>query len=469
MQLTVGDLHELLGGELRFGAMPPTAGDATLVGPVVTDSREVQPEEVFFGLAGARFHGGQFAEEAFVRGATGVVTSGRHLEPWAGCWSLEVPDAKQALWRLAAWNRSQYAGPLVAVTGSVGKTTTRQMIDAVLGSRLSGTASLRNYNNHIGVPLSLLRLERWHQYGVVELAASAAGEIQSLARLARPTIGIVTRIGEAHLAGFGTQAAVAAAKAELLAELPQDGYAILNADDAWLRHLAAEQNGRIGPAPNIWIGRDCEADVMATDVRSSGGRLSFRVDGQRYQVPIWGRHHLTSALAAIAVGRLLDFDADEIAAALAEFRPVPLRCEVVQAAGATIVNDSYNSSPTAVRAALELLREIDVLGKRIVVAGDLGEMGEAAGDWHRRMGDEVVSLCGADLLIACGQYADDVTTAAAAAGMPRERIIACSRWEETLGVLNGSLESGDVVLVKGARTLGLERIVGSLTARRAAA
>ncbi len=469
MQLTLGDLHELLGGELRFGAMPPTAGDATLVGPVVTDSREVQPEEVFFGLAGARFHGGQFAEEAFVRGAAGAVTSGRRIEPWAGCWSLEVPDAKQALWRLAAWNRSQYAGPLVAVTGSVGKTTTRQMIDTVLGSRLSGTASPRNYNNHVGVPLSLLRLERWHQYGVVELAASAAGEIQSLARLARPTIGIVTRIGEAHLAGFGTPAAVAAAKAELLAELPQDGYAILNADDAWLRHLAAESGGRIGQAPNIWVGRDSEADVMATDVRSSGGRLCFRVDGQRYQVPVWGRHHLTSALAAIAVGRLLDFDADEIAEALGQFRAVPLRCEVLNAGGATIINDSYNSSPTAVRAALELLREIDAPGKRIVVAGDLGEMGEAAGQWHRWMGEEIVSLCGADLLIACGQHADDVTTAAAAAGMPRERAIACHRWEETLGVLSGSLKSGDVVLVKGARTLGLERIVESLASRRTAA
>src|SRR5579862_2334909 len=136
MQLTVGDLHDLLGGELRFGGMPPTAGDATLVGPVVTDSREVQPEEVFFGLAGARFHGGQFAEEAFVRGAAGVVTSGRCVEPWAGCWSLEVTDAQKALWRLASWCRDQYAGPLVAVTGSVGKTTTRQMIDTVLGSRL---------------------------------------------------------------------------------------------------------------------------------------------------------------------------------------------------------------------------------------------------------------------------------------------------------------------------------------------
>ncbi len=243
MQLTLADLHELLGGTLRQGRMPPCDGDSTLVGRIATDSREVQPDDVFWGLAGPRFDGAHFAEDAFVRGAAGAIVAGRRVEPWAGRWSLEVEDSHQALWELAAWSRGQFSAPLVAVTGSVGKTTTRQMIDRVLGHRLSGLASPKNYNNHFGVPLSLLGLERWHQYAVVELAASAPGEIARLARLARPQIGVITNIGQAHLGGFGSQAAVAEAKAELLAALPADGCAILNGDDPWLRQIGERRAG----------------------------------------------------------------------------------------------------------------------------------------------------------------------------------------------------------------------------------
>src|SRR6266566_8589249 len=193
MHITLGELHELLGGTLRFGAMPPCAGDATVLGPIATDSRTIAADEVFWGLAGPLFDGAHFAEEAFLREASGAVTSGRSVEPWDGRWSLEVGDSLESLWQLAAWSRRQFAAPLVAVTGSVGKTTTRRMIDAVLSSRLSGTTSPKNYNNHIGVPLSLLRLERWHQYAVVELGATASGEIGRLAQLGEPRIGVITQ------------------------------------------------------------------------------------------------------------------------------------------------------------------------------------------------------------------------------------------------------------------------------------
>jgi UDP-N-acetylmuramoyl-tripeptide--D-alanyl-D-alanine ligase len=464
MQLTVGELHEMLGGTLRFGDMPPCDGDSALVGRVATDSRAIEPDEVFWGIVGPRFDGSKFAEEAFVRGASGAVVSGRRVEPWAGRWSLEVTDSFAALWQLAAWSRRQFAAPLVAVTGSVGKTTTRRMIDCVLGSRLAGTTSPKNFNNHVGVPLSLLQLERWHQYAAVELAATAPGEIRQLAQLATPHIGVITRIGEAHLGTFGSRDAIAAAKAELLAELPADGCAVLNGDDPLLRRAAQSCRARV-----IWFGRGADVDWQAEQVQSGGGRLRFRVADQAYEVPVWGRHHLTAALAAIAVGRLFDFDAEEIAAALAGFETVPMRCEVSRSDGTMIVNDSYNSSPTAMRAALELMREIDSPGRRIVVAGDMGDLGEAAPAWHRQLGEEVVNVCGADLLIACGQHAGETATAAAAAGMPRNRAIACRDWEQALPVLAEAIESGDVVLVKGARVLGMERLVESLKTRQTAA
>jgi UDP-N-acetylmuramoyl-tripeptide--D-alanyl-D-alanine ligase len=464
MQLTIGDLHELLGGTLRFGAMPPRDGDAALVGRIATDSRSIEPEDVFWGLIGPRFNGSHFGEEAFVRGASGVVTSGRRVEPWAGRWSLEVDDSSQALCELAIWCRRQFTAPLVAVTGSVGKTTTRRMIDTVLGSRLAGTTSPKNFNNHVGVPLSLLRLERWHQYAALELAATAQGEIRALAKLARPQIGVITHIADAHLGSFGSREAIAHAKAELLAELPADGCAVLNGDDPLLRRMAERCRARI-----VWVGRGADNDVQAKQVQSRHGRLRFRVDGQPMEVPVWGRHHVTAALAAIAVARLFEFDPDEIAAALAGFEGVPMRCQVTEAAGATIVDDSYNSSPTAMRAALGLIREIDSTGRRIVVAGDMGDLGETAALWHRRLGEEVVSVCGADLLIACGEHAAEMATAAAAAGMPSDCTLACRDWEQALPVLAEAMHSGDVVLVKGARVMGMERLVEALKSRQAAA
>ena len=460
MHLTLDDLQRIVGGRLRLGKMPPCDGESAKVGRVVTDSREVKADDVFWGLIGPRFNGAHFAEEALVRGAAGVVTSGRWVEPWAGRWSLEVNDSYQALWELAIWSRKQFTAPLVAVTGSVGKTTTRRMIDAVLGSRLPGTTSPRNFNNHVGVPVSLLQLEQWHRYAVLELGASAPGEIRRLARLSAPQVGVITCIGEAHLGGFGDRETIAASKSELLQELPEDGLAVLNADDPWLQKMADRSR-----APIVWIGRGPDADLAAEHVRSGGGRLSFRVAGQNYETPVWGRHHLISALAAIAVGQHFGFDPPEIAAALANFESVPQRCEVSRTDGATIVNDCYNSSPTAMRAALELIREIQSPGKRIVVAGDMGDLGCTAPAWHRQLGEDVVRLCGADLLIACGEHAADVAGAATEAGMPQGRAIACRDWEQALAVLAEAMETGDVVLVKGARTMGLERLVDSLKAR----
>jgi UDP-N-acetylmuramoyl-tripeptide--D-alanyl-D-alanine ligase len=466
MRLTVSELRTITGGRLRLGSMPPRDGETTQVGPIVTDSRRVQPDTVFWGLKGTQFDGACFAEDALVRGASGVVVSGRTVEPWAGRWSLEVDNGLDALRNLASWHRNQFTGTMIGVTGSVGKTTTRLMIDCVLGSKFPGTTSPQNYNNHVGVPLSLLQLEPHHRYGVLELAASGPHEIGTLAALCQPQFGVITRIGEAHLGGFGTLQALAETKAELLDALPATGIAVLNGDDPWLHRMASRSS-----APVRWVGRGSNCDVMAVNVHFHEGELRFRVDRQVYVVPVWGRHHLTSALAAIAVGLEFGMTHREIADALRGFEPPSMRCHVQQARQAMLIDDSYNASPTAMRAALELLREVDTPGERVIVCGDMAELGEASTQWHRQIGEEIVTRGGADRLIACGRHAEDIVFAARKAGMPAARTAACKELNETISFVRHAVKPGSAVLVKGARVLGLERVADAIrgqSMRRAA-
>ncbi|MEX0676258.1 MAG: UDP-N-acetylmuramoyl-tripeptide--D-alanyl-D-alanine ligase [Pirellulales bacterium] len=458
--LTVKQLHEIVGGRLRLATLPPRHGELARVRSVVTDSRQVRKGDVFWGLPGTRFDGSHFAGEAYARGAEGAVVGQKYVQPWPGCWSLEVAEAQQALAGLARWNRDRFRGRVVAVTGSVGKTTTRQMIRAVLERKFCGTASPKNYNNHVGLPLSMLAMAPHHDFVVLEVAASAPGEISRLAGLCQPHVGVITRVGDAHLGGFGSTDGVAQAKAELIDALPASGWAVLAGDDSHLRKLAARFAASV-----VWFGRALDNDLVATNVESRQGQLSFDVDGTRMSVAVWGRHHLTSALAAVAVGRIFGLSDAEIRQGLAEFEPAPMRCQITRVGGATIIDDTYNASPVAMRAALELLRDFDAPGRRIVVCGDMRELGEAAAHLHRHLGDQVVSLCGADLLVACGQHAGEVVAGAQDAGMPQSRAVAVAGPDEVLAHVESALAPGDVVLVKGSRALAMERLVEALLAR----
>jgi UDP-N-acetylmuramoyl-tripeptide--D-alanyl-D-alanine ligase len=477
---TLHDLEQAtLGRVLPEGAGPQGCPAAAPLGRIETDSRQIQPGDVFWSLQGPNHGRASSVEEALRHGAAGAVVprdAQQQLADWLGlqpgAWLLEVEDTYRALVQWATWKRERFTGTLVAVSGGVGSSTARRMIHAVLGSRLAGTACPRNVNNRLGVPLGTLELRPQHDYAVLELAAGPAGEISELAGLVRPKVAVILPAADTHAGGCGNRQGAADAKGDLLAALPADGHAVL-ADDPWLSAAAARC-----AAPITWIGASSRCHLRAVQMESARGRLSFRVAvgepslvdepapggiaGERFSVPAWGPHHLRAALAAVALGRMTGFDLAHIAAALENFHSVPVGCEVVEIRGATILRDGGDCGPAAMRAAIELVEDLESSGRRIVVCGSVSPRDAQAAAAHWQLGKQIVELGGATLLIACGPMARHVTAGARAAGMVRSRAIPCDSLADALPYLGQAILPGDVVLVKTAEGMDLERVAEAL-------
>jgi len=439
------------------------------------DSRTITTDDCFFALSGNRTHGVLFADQAIARGAVCVVTDSAaspsnttHIAPampsLAALDSAEtdgriirVADSVVALQLLARWNRQQSGALIVGVTGSVGKTTTRQMITQVLASCFSGVQSQHNYNNELGVPLSLLQLKPEHDFAVLELAAGKIGDIAFLAEMVRPEFAVVTRVAATHLESFGDLDTVRLAKMELPAAVTAGGTVFLNADDAAVLSMSQSTSASI-----VLFGTIAAADFRATSIHSRDGICQFKVDGQSFQVQ-GGAHLVTGAVAAIAVGRVAGLGTSEIAEGLANYQPDAGRGRIVQRQPWLVIDETYNASPASVLAAIQTLSDCVTARRRILVLGDMLELGSQAIHFHRAVG-RALENSQIDHTLIFGEFADAVAAGAIAAGVSTNRL-SVFRDIATLSVmLDCVLTHGDAVLVKGSRSMRMERVITSLRA-----
>jgi UDP-N-acetylmuramoyl-tripeptide--D-alanyl-D-alanine ligase len=451
--LTADDLAGLTGGRLLARSERPIRGAAV-------DSRLVEPGQVFVALPGERTDGHAFLADAIERHAAALIVTRPVPDPAAlgDITIVRVADGLAALGALAAGWRKRFDPLVVGVTGSIAKTSTKEAIAAVLARRFRTLRSQGNQNNEIGLPLTILRLGPDHEAAVLEMGMYVGGEIAELARIARPGIGVVTAVQPVHLSRIGSIEAIEAAKGELLEALPRDGTAVLNADDRIVRRMGRRTMARV-----VTYGFGDTSDVTAEAIESAGlagMRFVLRVAGARQPVsiPTLGRLSVHNALAAAAVGRASGLTLEEVAAGLATGWSAPHRAQLVSAGGVTLVDDSYNASPRSVVAALELLSGLP--GRRGAVLGEMLELGEASEDGHRTVGEAAARTV--DWLVVVGRDAAPIAEGALDAGMDPGRITTARDAEAVLATLPPRLRSGDVVLIKASRGIGLDRLVDGL-------
>jgi UDP-N-acetylmuramoyl-tripeptide--D-alanyl-D-alanine ligase len=421
-----------------------------LVRRVCIDSREVRPGDLFWALLGEHHDSHRFVGQALAAGAVAAVVDAAHAPQLEGP-RLVVRQTLPALQQLAAWYRRRQEALVIGVTGSVGKTTTREMLHAVLSSTHPGLRSRKNFNNEIGLPLSLLDLGSEHEFAVIEMGAGRRGDIRALCDIAAPEVGVLTRIGPAHLESFGSLDAIYEGKFELVDALPCTGFAVVGGDDPRMR-----QRARQAACAVRLFGERPENDIVAEEVEFRPGRLRFSVRGDRFQLAATARHQLTSALAALAVAREIGLTTSEIQEGFDQFQPPASRCRVETIGPWTVIDDSYNASPLAMQAACELLRDWPTEGQRLLIFGDMLELGPASAGLHHQLGRQVAG-CGVDRLLVCGEFAGDVARGALEGGLPLHQIACCDALETLYPLLDCWLTPGDVLLVKGSRGMRMER------------
>lgn len=446
---TLHQLAAILEGRLL--SAPVGADPALAYSENSIDTRTLRPGDIFWALPGTARDGHDFVREAFQRGAAAAIVSRSQDQSAGPC--IKVPHVSRALTRLAAWHRQRQDALLIGVTGSVGKTSTRHMLHGVLAERFAGLQSPANFNNRLGVPLSLLKLESRHEFGVLELAASARGEIADLAELVEPEVGLITQIAPAHLDGFGTIENVASAKSELFAALPENGFAVIPEQFAWLPAVKAAVR-----CPLLTVGTGPNCHVAAREVRHEAGRLRFRVEETTYSLRVPGAHFLNSALLSLAVAREFGLSPVQIQQGLERFQPIPGRCQLRKIGTWTILDDTYNASPVAMQAALTALQQLQVSGPRIAVLGDMLCLGDQAVRHHRKIGQEI-ARSKIDYLLTYGSAAREFALGAMQAGMSASRIGVFQDLEPLRDILSLWLAPDSAVLLKASRLMRLERLL----------
>jgi UDP-N-acetylmuramoyl-tripeptide--D-alanyl-D-alanine ligase len=433
---------------------------------VSIDTRTLAPGELFVAIAGPRHDGHDHLAAAVAGGAAGaMVARGRALPEGLPeeLVVVAVDDTTAALGRLAAGHRAGFGGPLVAITGSNGKTTTKEMCAAILAAAGPCLGTQGNLNNQFGLPLTLLRRSAQDRFVVVEIGMNHRGEIAPLASIARPSVAVVTNVGTAHIEHLGSREEIAREKGDLLAALGADGTGVIPADDDYADALASRVRGRL-----LRFGRGPGADVRAVDAAQEASGFRFEIEAPAGRAPVrvagLGETTVSNALAAAAAALAAGAGLAEVARGLAAYRPVAGRLERrALPGGAVLVDDSYNANPQSMEVALRMLAGCPAAGQRIAVLGDMGELGPTADKAHREAGRLAAQL-GLDRLFALGPHAERVAAGAREAGMGAARIHVGASHEELVERLRGVLGPGDWVLVKGSRSMRMERIAEALGA-----
>ena len=417
------------------------------------DSRTVGAGELFFAVKGERLDGHDFVAAALEKGAVAAVVRKDQLDRFpADASLLAVDDTLIALQTLATAVRRLWGKSLIGVTGSAGKTTTKEAIAHVLASKFRVLKSEGNFNNHFGLPLMLLKLELEHDLAVIEMGMSHAGEIRALARIAHPDIGVVTNVAPVHLEFFDSLAEIARAKYELIESLPSNGTAVLNADDEYVSRFGRDFKGKV-----IKYGTSIGADVRAENVQSNGAdgsEFDIVVAGTREhaRLPLIGDHNILNALAAVSVSIASGIKVSEAVAALSTLKPADKRGQVLQLGNITVINDCYNSNPKALNAMVDALAAMPA-GRRIVVAGEMLELGPAGEELHRAAGQHVAGRK-VDALLGVRGLAQAMVDGAKQAGAQAEFV---ATPEEAGEWLARETREGDVVLLKASRGVKLEK------------
>ena len=455
MRLTLGWIAEAVRGRLREG------DPAREVGDIVTDSRTIAAGDFFVALRGPRFDGHAFVGDVFGRGASGaLVEAGLQARPGL----IEVADTLKGLQDLAHAVRTAVTTNIIAITGSAGKTTTKETIAAMLGGRFRVVKNKGNLNNHIGLPLSLMQLRTRPDVAVMELGMNHAGEISTLVEIAEPDVRVWTNVGDAHLGFFASVDAIADAKAEILERAGSDTTLVCNEDDPFVMVRAARFAGR-----TITFGTSERAAVRAVDVEDRGLRgMRARVvteAGERIvDVPLLGRGNLSNVLAGTAVALRFGVPLDEIVATAATLQPAARRGAVRRLRGITLVDDSYNSSPSALRRALEVIAHDTEASRKVAVLGEMLELGDHSVRLHEECG-RAAAAAGVSLLFAIGgEPARGLASAAVAAGLTPAGVLYFRTSDEASTVVASSVGAGDVVLVKGSRGIRTDIVADRLAA-----
>lgn len=427
-----------------------------VVQSITTDSRKVEPGCLFVAIPGERVDGHQFISSAYEKGALAVVAE-RRLEHPAGPY-IQVSSSLEAIKEIARYYRQQLDLKVVGITGSVGKTSTKEVVASVLAQKYNVLKTLGNFNNELGLPLTIFRLREEHEIAVLEMGINHFGEMHRLSRIAQPDICVITNIGQCHLEFLQDRDGVLRAKSEIFDYLAKDGSIILNGDDDKL-----EQIREVKGIKPVFFGLKGPGQVYANELEPcglKGTRCVLHAEGEQIpvQIPVPGTHMVLNALAAAAVGRQMGLTMDQIKAGIESLEPISGRFHIIECGGMMIVDDCYNANPISVKASLDVLK--DAKGRRVAILGDMGELGEDAADMHREVGIHAAEK-GIDFLICVGKLSEHTAKAALDQGGCKE-VLQIPTLEALLECLPSLVEQRDTILVKASHFMKFEKIVERL-------